>query len=409
MPRNNRLWLRISLINLCIVAFLGVTMRYKIGFEFPFFDQKNLQHAHSHFAFSGWVSHTIMVLMSCFLEDKLERIDRGRYNIILTGNLVSAYGMLVFFVLQGYGFVSVFFSVASIVFSFLFGYYYWKDLSKIANHCLSKNWFKAAIACNVLSAFGTFVLAYMMATKTVNETIYLASIYFYLHFQYNGWFFFACMGLLYKLLNLAQSDHPFYKRSFVYFTAAAVPAYFLSTLWLDLPLGLYWITVLAAALQLFTWLKLASILFKKQLFRQQKYPQLLQYLLLFVAFALTVKFALQLASVVPAISKLAFGFRPIVIAYLHLVLLAIISLFLLFYVYAMKFFDLTYAVGWGLSVFSIGVVLNEIVLGLQGIGALIYAAIPYVNELLFAIALLLLLAIIAVAFLSKKASKRREV
>lgn len=31
-----KFWLQLSLINLLIVALLGLVMRYKIGFEFPF-------------------------------------------------------------------------------------------------------------------------------------------------------------------------------------------------------------------------------------------------------------------------------------------------------------------------------------------------------------------------------------
>ena len=63
MELNTKFWLKISLLNLCIVASLGVLMRYKIGFEFPYLDQKHLQHSHSHFAFSGWLSHTLVVCL----------------------------------------------------------------------------------------------------------------------------------------------------------------------------------------------------------------------------------------------------------------------------------------------------------------------------------------------------------
>ena len=70
MHFNSKFWLKFSLLNLLIVALIGLLMRYKIGFEFPFFDQKHLQHSHSHFAFSGWISHTLMVLMIVFLEKK---------------------------------------------------------------------------------------------------------------------------------------------------------------------------------------------------------------------------------------------------------------------------------------------------------------------------------------------------
>ena len=46
-------WIKISLFSLLVVALLGVLMRYKIAFELPYLAQKNIQHAHSHFAFAG--------------------------------------------------------------------------------------------------------------------------------------------------------------------------------------------------------------------------------------------------------------------------------------------------------------------------------------------------------------------
>ena len=78
---NSKFWLKFSLINLLIVALLGLLMRYKIGFEFPYFDQKSLQHSHSHFAFSGWISHTLMVFMTAYLIKKSNSvIEFSRYN-----------------------------------------------------------------------------------------------------------------------------------------------------------------------------------------------------------------------------------------------------------------------------------------------------------------------------------------
>ena len=59
---------RLLLLNLLIVASLGVLMRYKIAFEFPFFNQKNIQHAHSYFAFSGWVTQALLFFISHLYE-----------------------------------------------------------------------------------------------------------------------------------------------------------------------------------------------------------------------------------------------------------------------------------------------------------------------------------------------------
>ena len=419
MHLNSKFWLKFSLLNLLIVALIGLLMRYKIGFEFPFFDQKHLQHSHSHFAFSGWISHTLMVLMIVFLEKKkvlLQAQDDNReknienrffkkYSSILSANLICAHGMLVFFIIQGYGLFSIIFSTSSIIVSCVFAYYFVKDLKLISNDDLSKNWFKTALFFNVISSFGTFALAYMMISKNIHQNEYLASIYYYLHFQYNGWFFFVCMGLLFSFLQLKSSENPFFKRAFWLFFSSCIPAYFLSTLWWDLPIWIYLITVVAAFIQVYAWFRFLIIIIKSKREFLYNFPFFLRYILLFVAFALSIKFLLQLGSTIPVLSTLAFGFRPIVIAYLHLVLLAIISLFLLFYVYANHLIHFNRQIKIGVITFSIGVLLNEIILAIQGVASFSYTPIPYVNEMLFGAAIVLVIGTGITAFYSIKKVK----
>jgi len=413
MQFESKFWLKFSLVNLLIVALLGLLMRYKIGFEFPFLDQKHLQHSHSHFAFSGWISHTLMVLMIAFLEKKgiwQKALDNRpkKYNLILVANLVSAYGMLIFFIIEGYGFFSILFSTLSIVVSCVFAYFFIKDLRLIPADDLSKNWFKAALFFAVFSSLGTFALAYMMVTKNIHQDEYLASIYYYLHFQYNGWFFFACMGLLVSFLNLKAAENPFYKTVFKLFFFSCIPAYFLSTLWLDLPVWIYVLTVIAAITQVYAWFRFLLILVKTKRDWIENHPFFLRYILLFVAFSLSVKFLLQLGSTIPALSQLAFGFRPIVIAYLHLVLLAIISLFLLFYIYANHLIRFNKQIKSGVIIFSVGVFLNEVILAVQGIASFSYTVIPFVNEMLFGVAIVLISGIGITAVYSIKKIKNHQ-
>lgn len=402
---NIRFWLKISLLNLCIVAALGVLMRYKIGFEFPYLDQKHLQHSHSHFAFSGWLSHTLMALMVYFLQTKLTDFKGNKYKSIIIFNLICSYGMLVSFIIEGYGLISIILSTASIVVSYVFGYRFFKDLKLLDDDLLAKSWFKAAIFFNIISSLGTFYLAYMMASKNVVQDLYLASIYYYLHFQYNGWFFFACMGLAFGFLNLRKSEHSFYETSYKLFAAACIPAYFLSTLWLDLPVWLYAITVIAAVSQVYAWFKFLAILLKARRNAFENYSPLLRYILLIVGFALSIKLVLQLGSTVPVISHLAFEFRPIVIAYLHLVLLAIMTLFILFYIYANHLIFITKKIKFGILLFCFGVLLNEIILAVQGFAAFYYIIIPYVNTMLFVAAIILLSGIGTTAYFSIKKAK----
>ena len=410
MPLKSKFWLQFSLINLLIVALLGLLMRYKIGFEFPFLDQKHLQHSHSHFAFTGWISHTLMVLMILFLENKTTRTANttsNKYKKILTANLVCAYGMLVFFIIQGYGLFSIIFATASIFVACVFAYFYFQDLKRIAKDDLSVNWFKAALFFNVFSSLGTFALAYMMVTKNIHQNEYLASIYYYLHFQYNGWFFFACMGLLFSMLNLKSSENLFYGQVFKLFFMACIPAYFLSTLWWDLPVFIYVLSVIAAVIQVYAWFRFLLIIVKTNWEFLGNLPYFLKYILLFVGFALSVKFLLQLGSTVPALSQLAFGFRPIVIAYLHLVLLAVISLFLLFYIYANRLIHYNKQIKTGIIIFSVGVLLNEVILAVQGIASFSYTVIPLVNEMLFGAAFVLVSGIGIMAIYAIKKVKKQ--
>src|SRR5690606_32881648 len=108
-------WLKFSLVNLFVVAALGLLMRYKIGFEFPVFDQKYIQFSHYHFAFYGWIAHTLMVLMADCLEKASPSFIARKYNTIFAANLISSYGMLLSFLFLGYGIVSVVFTLGAIV------------------------------------------------------------------------------------------------------------------------------------------------------------------------------------------------------------------------------------------------------------------------------------------------------
>lgn len=382
-------WIRLCIFNLLIVAVLGALMRYKIGFDFPFFDQKNLLHAHSHFAFSGWISLLLMVLMVNDLAVAHVGLNRSGFDTIFAAYLATAYGMLISFAMQGYGLYSIVFSTASILLACVFCFKYFRVV-KNAPQQAGTRWFLAALFFNILSMAGTFWLSYMMASGNIEQHAYLASVYWYLHFQYNGWFFFACSGLFANYLQAKQIETAKITNSFWLFAVSCIPAYGLSVLWLKLPMVLYIIVVLAALAQLYAWCRLLPWLYGLARQRQLAFNRSGRLLLLAVGVALTVKLALQMGSTIPAVSRLAFGFRPIVIAYLHLVLLAFTSLFLLAYLYMRKLVHFSSTATIGLWLFALAVIANEVVLSVQGIASFSYTLVPMVNEILFGLALVML-------------------
>jgi hypothetical protein len=379
-------WIRIAFINLLIVALLGVIMRYKIAYYLPFIEQKNFLHAHSHFAFSGWITQILMGLMWCFLYNYLPANSLKKYKWLLIANLVSAYGMLVSFPWEGYGIISIIFSTLSILVSYLFAIIFWIDLNKIRVKIISVYWFKAALLFSFLSSFGVFFLSYMMVNKIQHSSWFLASTYYFLHFQYNGWFFFACMGLLTEQFK-ASISLSIQKKIFWLFALACIPAYFLSALWLPIPTWVYIVVVLAAAAQLFGWIVMLKNFFycKPQL--SQEISGQTKLLFIFSAIALSIKLLLQLGSTIPFLSKLAFGFRPVVIGYLHLMFLGVISLFIIGFCKMNKFLTATRAGNTGISIFVSGIILNEIFLLIQGLSYMNYISVPYINESLLGAAI----------------------
>ncbi len=387
---STKFWTRISIWNLIIVAAFGILMRYKIGFEFPYLDQKHLQYAHSHFAFYGWVSQTLTLLIILFIQPVLNAGRIKSYNLLLLSNLFCAYAMLISFTLTGYGIVSIVFSTLSIFISFAFAIMCFQDFKKTDTSHPGLLWFKASLIFNVLSSIGTFALAIMMATKNIHQHTYLSSVYWYLHFQYNGWFFFACMGLLMVYIKTKLVDFKLPQSIFWLFALSCIPAYGLSILWLKLPLWIYIIIILGAIAQFIAWVKLLLVLKKISFLQNVTTVKIYKYLFIVVGIALSIKLSLQLGSTIPSISKLAFGFRPIVIAYLHLVLLAIISIFLINYLYSNEHIPNNKASLTGLVIFVLGVFLNELVLAVQGIESLSYHIVPYVNDFLFGISILIL-------------------
>src|ERR1035437_7919537 len=191
-------------------------------------------------------------------------------------------------------------------------FFFWKDLNRLPEKSVSHLWFKAALIFNIISSIGAFALAYMLANKMQHPSWYLATIY-----------------------------------------------YFLSALWLPIPFIVYLLVVLAAALQLIGWIFLLIKIIK---FRAAIFATVLKdakIILILSGIALSIKLLLQAGSTIPYLSKIAFGFRPVVIGYLHLVLLGVITLFIMGYS-KMNNFIFTNRIGnSGIIIFISGIILND--------------------------------------------------
>ena len=387
-------WISVTLLSLVFVALLGVLLRYKITFSLPQINQKFLQHSHSHFAMSGWLTQILMILLSYSVSRVIDLSHFKKYNFILFVNLIASYGMLVSFLFQGYGAISIFFSSVSVFVIYYFGIQLWRDINKAQTQLPGFIWFKAAIVFGVITSFGVAMLVYLMVTNNVNVNIQQATTYFYFHFQYNGWLIFSCLGLFMNILHFQKIEIKDAKKFFWFYAGASVPSYFLSTLWMKLPMGVYLIVVISALILLGGWAWLYLQIRNRLSF--DHVPKMAKWLLIFSAIAFTIKVFLQAGSVIPALNNMAFGYRPIVIGYLHLVFLGVITLFVLGYLIYTLHLKVTKTLTIGLIIFVIGIILNELALMVQGLAAMGYHNVPFINEILFGITVTMLLGTIGI-------------
>ena len=230
--KNKNLWATLSLVNLCIVALLGTTLRMKFLFPIPFIDYKNFLSAHSHFAFGGWVTLALMML---YIDNLLahEQKHKRVYQTMLWGIEITSLGMAMSFPFRGYAFFSIMFSTAFIFFTYGFSWAFIRDLRKVHKEGSVNLLTITALLSLVISSVGPFTLAYIMATKTGDAFLFRDAVYTYLHFQYNGFFTFSVFALFFNSI-INQNDLVTGKKMYWFAVAlslSVLPSLFLSLLW----------------------------------------------------------------------------------------------------------------------------------------------------------------------------------
>ncbi|HEY8918908.1 MAG TPA: hypothetical protein VIM87_20835 [Chitinophaga sp.] len=371
MLKRERSWLTIALVNLAVVALLGLLLRSKILFPIPAVNFGNLLHAHSHFAFTGWISLCLLTLMTYrLLPEKYS--SRPRYKWLLSGILLSAVGMLFSFPFQGYAFVSIFFSTLSILVSYAFSWFFIKDLLKAQPRKPVIILAVSSLVAMVLSSVGPFTLAYMMASHSVNSLLYRDAIYTYLHLQYNGFFTLGVFTLFVHHLGHSSAKVPerSLNRFVITLSVSVLPTLALSYLWHFPNAVIRAVAVAGCACLVVTLVSFIAMMrsAKEALRTVSPFAKKIGALSM-IAFAL--KTAVQIFIVFPAIGEMVFSNRPVIIGYLHLVMLGFVTLYLFAYLLHSGYFKTSRGLSVpGIIIFTGAVIANEIILAMQAFSTL---------------------------------------
>jgi hypothetical protein len=388
--KAKNLWITLTLINLCIVALLGITLRTKLLFTVPFIDFKNFLSAHSHFAFGGWVTLSLMVL---YITNLLapERQTKRIYQWILWGIELSALGMAITFPFEGYALFSIIFSTLFIFFTYAFTWIFLKDLRGTAADPLVKMLSISALASLVISSIGPFTLAYILATKTGNAILYRDSIYTYLHFQYNGFFTLSVFALFFNQLFVKvdlitkKKIRPFV----ILLCLSIVPALFLSLLWHAYNVYIRALAIIGCALTILTLLFFFTFAFKKTTYSVYTLS-IARTLLALSMISFAIKMLLQIGTIIPSLGNAVFGYRPIIIGFLHLVFLGFVTFYILSNFVRDNVFPFARLISKpAIIFFSLAIITNEMILLVDGMGLMFYTTNPVYAWLLWIASILL--------------------
>ena len=381
-------WINLSLVNLCIVAFFGFTMRSKILFPIPFIDYRNFMSAHSHFAFGGWVG---LCLISLLIFNVLpEALAKKKiYRWILWGIEISSLGMALFFPFQGYSLNSIFFSSLYIIVTYIFAPVFITDLLKSGIHKQVRFLAISAIICLLVSAIGPLGLAYILLSKSGDSILYRDSIYTFLHFQYNGFFTLSIFALFFDQLVRKGYDINRYLRNFAFFLCLSIiPGLALSLLWHG-KASYYWIAGAGGVLILISFYYFIRSTLPAKSSALYVYP-LARALAIMAFLSFGLKMVLHVGTLIPSLGHAVYGDRPVIIGFLHLVFLAFVSFFILSSLMEQGLFTRAQKlVRFPFIVFALGVITTEGLLMLQGLGILFQTNSYIYNWLLWAASILL--------------------
>jgi hypothetical protein len=217
----------------------------------------------------------------------------------------------------------------------------------------------------IVSSIGPWALGIIMNTLGSTSHWYKNAIYFYLHFQYNGWFIFCLLGIFFNFLekNTISIPKKVSSNFFKLMIFSCILTVFSSFLWTEPPFIIYFLATMGVFYQLFAFLKFYQIIKKYKIIIKKSTSFFFYKILTLVFIFFSLKVAMQSITVIPYFAALSFQIKDFVIGYLHLVFLGITSVSLLFFLHQNKLLNISSKFT---VLYLIGFILSEIFIFYKG-------------------------------------------
>lgn len=378
---------------------MGILLRFYVITSLPF-NYKYLLHAHSHTALLGWIYLGLTTLIyKCFLESAQKP---KLYKRIFYFTNVCIIGMLITFPLQGYALYSIIFSTLFLFASYWFAWFAIKYVPAHFKKRFSWRLVKTSLWYLVISSIGPWAIGGVMSTLGPTSIWYKTSIYFYLHFQYNGWFILALLGLLFFFFEErgTQFNLQKLKSTFLLLNFGIIFTVFLSVLWFQPPKIFYILGGIGAVVQLLAFSDLYYLIKDQIPLIKEKFGTQSWLLLKIAASLMALKLLMQLFSAHSYFAALAYRLPDFVIGYLHLVFLGIVITSMLAFMTYYKLLDVPKSFVW---IFLLAFSTTEILIFYKA--SAIWLGLPFFSDYYIYLAVLSCLFPVAVGILFFKQIK----
>lgn len=347
---------------LAVTALLGCFLRWQPFVQLPGISYGNLLHTHSHIAFLGWVYNAFFALAMRFFIPAEKA--RALWRLFLAVQ-PAVLGILVTFPFQGYGRESTVFSTLHLVLGVSFIVSLLRNNEAVA---AARPWLWASAIFLFASSLGPLSLG-PLAVAGVGEPWKSLAIGYYLHFQYNGWFIFYLVAVVFQVMATRglSGGETMPRRAFFWLFAGCVLTLPLSALPAGVPLWVYGVVGAGGLVQLVGTVYLVRAVRNAGLLFEERGR--LVGLIAAGAFGLLgVKMLLQALAAFPSLTPLATN-RFTIIAFMHLVFLGVVTPLLIAWAVRERWLSLSGAGVAGLGMMAVGAVTSQMALAYVPIAA----------------------------------------
>jgi len=355
-------WMLFSIGFFFLSAIAGLAMRYFFIGEITILKYKYVLHAHSHTALLGW---GYFFLTGAFLFYMIKSVARPKvYQWLFYALSVTVFWMYLSFLYQGYGFWSISISALFILLSFWLSFLLLGEFSGITG--TSAMFARWSIVWYMTSTVGVWAIGPVGQLLGRLHPAYFASIQFFLHFQFNGWFTYGALALLFYYLNKKNGIEIQVSRwEFLLLQLSILATYALSVTW-STPLDiLFYLNAFGVFIQLFIIIRILKPALRFFLFRGMSF-QLGHLLITFGVASIFIKVFVQFLVALPQIAVISYTIRQYVIGFVHLITLGSFTFLIGGILLSVGILANNKISNWGWSLLIMGFIGSEFLLFGQG-------------------------------------------